>query len=262
VRALRQFIELQRRWSSRFDRLLPPELRVDGRTDFATSFVPEYLATGMSVYDVGGGKSPFVSVETKRRLRLTVIGLDIDASELVHAPEGSYDGVICTDICRYRDSHDADVIICQSVLEHVADTANAVRGIASALKPGGVALVFVPSSKAWFARLNRILPQAAKGKILFAIFPEKRHTHGFPALYDRCTLADFYSHAAGASLIVEQRRAYFASSYFSFFLPLYVIWRLWILYSRHFYGEQAAETFAVALRSPAASHPDRDARTT
>jgi 2-polyprenyl-3-methyl-5-hydroxy-6-metoxy-1,4-benzoquinol methylase len=256
VRAGRQFIELNRQWSYRFDVFLPTDLRVDGRTDFATSFVPDYLTAGMTVYDVGGGKSPFVAVETKRRLELTVIGLDIDAAELARAPEGTYERVICADICTYRGSHDADVVICQSVLEHVPDTAKAVRGIASLLKPGGVALVFVPSSKACFARLNRMLPQATKETLLFTIFPEKRETHGFPALYDRCTLLDFESHTVRAGLTMERKRTYFASSYFSFFLPLYVIWRGWILCLRRFLGDQAAETFALALRNPGGPNPD------
>jgi SAM-dependent methyltransferase len=252
VRAARRFIELQRRWSYRFDLQLPADLRVDGGTDFATSFVPDYLAAGMTVYDVGGGRSPLIAVNTKHRLELTVIGLDIDAAELARAREGTYDRVICADICTYRGSHDADVVICQSVLEHVSDTAHGVRGLASLLKPGGTALVFVPSSKACFARLNRMLPETAKERLLFAIFPEKREADGgFPALYDRCTMSDFESHAASAGLVVDRTRNYFASSYFSFFLPLYAIWRVWILCLRRFRGDEAAaETFAMALRRP------------
>jgi hypothetical protein len=48
-------------------------------------------------------------------------------------------------------------------------------------------------------------------------------------------------------LKVLEVKPYFMSSYFSFLFPLYVAWRLWMLFFRYVRGEQAAETFSMAL---------------
>ncbi len=71
-------------------------------------------------------------------------GLDIDKEELIQAPEGSYDEIICTDITKYRGNLEADIVICQALLEHVKGVENAFMAISSILKPGGLALIFVP----------------------------------------------------------------------------------------------------------------------
>jgi SAM-dependent methyltransferase len=205
----------------------------------------------MIVYDIGGGSSPFVTEEVKRRLNLEVVGLDVDSRELARAPTGLYDRTIHSDVCEYPGHAEADLVICRSVLEHVRDTRTAVAAIARILRPGGIALVFTPSENAAFARLNRLLPERVKRYVLFSVFPDKRETHGFPAFYDHCTPRDFDRHAAYAGLNIESRRCYFSSSYFSFCLPAYVLWRLWVLAFRAAADDQAAETFAIALRKPA-----------
>jgi SAM-dependent methyltransferase len=247
-------VELQQRLSFGFDRLiLPAQLRIDGNTDFATSFVPPHLHAGMTVFDIGGGSSPFVTERLKQRLDLEVIGLDIDSHELARAPARLYDRTIHSDVCDYSGHGEADLVICRSVLEHIRDTQAAVVAIARILRPGGVALVFVPSENAVFARLNRLLPERVKRYVLFTVFPDKRETHGFPAFYDRCTPRDFNRHARYAGLSVESSRCYFTSSYFSFCFPAYVLWRLWVVGFRAVAGDQAAETYALALRKPVAA---------
>ncbi len=248
---LRRFVRFQQRLCFGFDRVfLPARFGVDGNRDFEAVFVPPYLRAGLTVYDIGGGKSPYVSPHVKEQLDLRVVGLDIDADELARAPGDAYDETIAADVCRFQGKGEADVAVCQAVLEHVPDAAAAVRTIASILRPGGVALVFVPSGNAAFARLNRLLPERVKRAILFSLFPDKREKQGFPAFYDRCTPPHFDRHAACAGLIVEARRVYFRSSYFSFFFPAYLLWRLWLLLFVAVRGDQAAETFAVALRKP------------
>ena len=86
--------------------------------------------------------------DVKERLGLRGTGLDIDADELARAPAGTYDETICADITEYEGKGQADLVICQAVLEHVANTEQALRSIASCLKRGGVALLFVPSRNA------------------------------------------------------------------------------------------------------------------
>ena len=244
---LRGFIESQRALSEDFDSLLPTHYSVDGHDDFMSSLIPRFLRSGATVYEVGGGKHPSIDLATKRKLGLRVIGLDISASELAAAPKGIYDDTIAGDICNIRGAGDGDLIICKGVLEHVKDAECAFAGLQSLLKPGGVALLFVPSRNAVFSRLNRLLPESFKRRILFTIFPHKKTDSGFPAWYDRCTPRDFRELARLNGMEVLDEHHYYRSSYFSFFFPLYLGWRFWVLAFHAVMGSQAAETFTMAL---------------
>ncbi|MCH9646625.1 MAG: class I SAM-dependent methyltransferase [Deltaproteobacteria bacterium] len=237
------------RWLSRqFDKLLPEKCRVDGNQDFLHSLVPKYLGQGLTLYDVGGGKNPFLSPQRKAALEARVIGIDINPDELGRAPAGSYDQVFVADIAEFQGSGEADLVICQAVLEHVRDVEGAFTGLASLLKPGGLALIFVPSRNALFARLNILLPEKAKKALLSALYPDSRKNRGFPAFYNSCTPAGFKDLAARNHLHPIEERYYFISSYFSFFFPAYLLWRLWVFVFHIFYREQAAETFSFVLR--------------
>src|SRR5512135_2714660 len=250
-RTFLSFINNQRYLSSLFDKILPEKFRVDGQEDFIASFAPKYLRPYLKVYDIGGGKFPYIDHRRKAELGLTVVGLDIDREELRRAPQGAYDEMICADITRFKGGGDADLIICQALLEHVKDVEGAFAAMASILKPGGKALLFVPSRNAIYARLNLVIPEGMKRKILFAIFPAFRSCGGFPAYYDRCTLRQFHLLAERHGLEVEEERTYFITCYFSFFFPAYFVWRIWILLFYLIAGDQAAESFTMALRKTA-----------
>src|SRR2546426_944806 len=243
-----RFTQGQQSLSKCFDRLLPIEYQVDGNRDFLDHWIEPYLKHGSIVYDVGGGKNPVISLDGKRRLGLRLVGLDIDQDELAASPSGVYDERICADITRYRGQADADLVVCQALLEHVQDSQEAITAIASILKPGGTALLFLPSRNAVFARINLLLPQQLKRKILHGVFPSTKRNQGFPAYYDHCTPADFRRLAANSGLAVDLCGVYFRSSYFMFFFPLHFAWRIWMLVFRYFAQEQAAETFSLALR--------------
>jgi SAM-dependent methyltransferase len=245
---IRWWIALQVRWSHRLDRLLAGELRIDGNRDFLDRIVPEYLQPGHMVYDIGGGRNPVVGAACKAKLGLKVVGVDIDAEELEAAPAALYDDAVCADISEFRGSRDADIVICQALLEHVRDTEAALKGIAGILKPGGRALLFVPSRNAVYARINRILPEGLKRRMLFAIFPEMHRDHGFPAHYDRCTPGWIERLAGKFGLVCEHRQLYFQSDYFRFCLPLHLLWRAWLILFRRVAGAEAAETFTLVLR--------------
>jgi len=246
--AARRLIDSQTKLSNRFDCLLPEDFRVDGNREYLDKLVPAFVQPRNVIYDVGGGKNPAVGVERKAELGLRVIGVDIDGAELASAPAGSYDQTVCADITGYQGPGDGDLVICQALLEHVRDTSGALRAISSILKPGGRALIFVPSRNAVYARLNLLLPEALKRKILFTVFPDMRRDHGFRAFYDRCTPAGFVGMAAQHGLLTEDCRLYFKSDYFRFCFPLHAAWRLWMLVFRLFAGRQAAETFTLILR--------------
>jgi 2-polyprenyl-6-hydroxyphenyl methylase/3-demethylubiquinone-9 3-methyltransferase len=244
----RSLIHSQRQLTLAFDRILPRDILIDGNRDFLESLAPAYLTQNAVVYDAGGGKNPYLSRARKSEMELRVVGIDIDSEELAAAPAGLYDRTITADITCFKGDGDGDLVVCQALLEHVRDTGAALSSIASILKPGGRALIFVPSRNAVYARLNLLLPESLKRRILFSIFPEMRRDHGFPAFYDRCTPRQFRRMADANGLDTEECRVYFHSDYFRFCSPLHAIWRLWMLAFRAVAGEQAAETFSLVLR--------------
>ncbi len=245
-----RLINWQTRLSTAVDRFLPPRYRVYGRQYFRETLVPAYLGLGQTIYDVGGGANPFLSPEVKNRLGARVVGFDVCANELARAPLGSYDQHYCADISAFRGAGDADLIICQSVLEHVRDVRAAFHAFASILKPGGRLLVFVPNRNALFSRLNLLLPEKVKRAILFTVYPHKRQTSGFPAFYDRCTPRDFRALADENGLVVEAEQHFFITSYFFGIFPAYLLWRVWILLGARLFGPQASATFCMVLNKP------------
>ena len=248
MRLVRKFIDLNIKLSLWFDKVsLPSSFTVDGNKDFATDMASRYLKKGLKIYDVGGGKSPFINFDRKKALDLYVVGIDISEKELELAPSGCYDEVICADIASASGNEDGDLVICQTVLEHVRDVDRAFKSIASLMKPGGTALIFVPSRNAIFARINLILPQKLKEKILYGIFPTTETAQGFPSFYHKCTPNEFLALMKQNGFKDVETRYYFISTYFTFFFPLHFVWRIWILLFRYFRGGQAAETFSMAL---------------
>ncbi len=245
---IKKLIQFNMTLSHAFDRMIPEKYRIDGNRYFIERFAPSYIQDNLIVYDIGGGKNPYISQETKHKLKLKIIGLDIDQKELNHAPVGAYDASICADITQFRGKSDADLVICQALLEHVKNVDQAISAIASILKPGGCALIFVPSRNALYARLNLLLPQNFKKKLLYAVYPKTRESQSFPSYYNQCTPCDFRRIAQKYNLSIEKESFHYISSYFSFFFPLYLVWRIWILSFHAVAGEQAAETFSMALR--------------
>jgi SAM-dependent methyltransferase len=253
MQLLRSFINWNRKASQWFDRVfLPASYGVDGNRDYVGNLVRTYVRAGDLIYDVGGGKNPFFSAEEKRGFSIRVTGIDISEQELARAPVGAYDERLACDIAEVAGHQDGDVVICQAVLEHVKDTENAFKAMASLLKAGGKALIFVPSRNAVFARINLLLPQKMKEGILYGIYPSTRKSQGFPSFYHRCTPRDFMELSRENGMEIEHVRYYFKSSYFEFFLPAYILWRLYQGIAVLLIGNHAAETFSMVLtkRSP------------
>lgn len=250
---LSQFVGLNRKLSAALDRALPEKLRQDGNGTFLREVLPHAVRAHDVVYDLGGGSQPYLSVARKSELGVRVVGLDIDAGELAAAPAGAYDRIIAHDLCTFQGEGDADVVICQATLEHVPDTAGAMRAMASTVRAGGRIYIFAPCRNAMFARLNRVLPEDVKRRVLFALFPHKGEGHdGFKAYYDRCTPSQIEALARANGLEVEERRLFWMSSYFSVFVPAFLAWRLVQLLSYVVMQDDAAETFIYVLRKPEA----------
>jgi 2-polyprenyl-3-methyl-5-hydroxy-6-metoxy-1,4-benzoquinol methylase len=246
---LRSFIQFNMTISDWFDRtFLDPALVVDGNSEFSASVVHPYVSIGAKVYDVGGGKNPFFTLEEKERNRLSIVGIDISKNELDRAPAGIYDESICADISTIEGREDGDIVVCQAVLEHVADTRNAIRSISTLLKTGGTALIFVPSRNALFARLNLIIPETLKRYLLFSIYPNSSRDQGFRSYYKNCTPKELLKFSAEFGLAETKTLSYYMSGYFRFLFPVHIIWRIWLLAFIAIDRVQASETFTLILR--------------
>jgi len=247
---LRRLIAGQVAISRRVDRLLPPVYRQDGHRHFVEAVVPGHLRPGARIYDVGGGKRPYLTPAAKASLGAHVVGVDIDPVELSRAPAGAYDRAVAADIAAFRGEGDADLVVCQTVLEHVRDVDGAVRAMATILKPGGTALIFVPCRNAPFARLNLLLPERLKRDLLFAVDPDARHAQGFPSFYRDCTPSALSRLARRHGLDVVGVTTYWMSAYFHPFLPAYAVWRVWTVVARTLDRRDCCESFALVLRRP------------
>jgi 2-polyprenyl-3-methyl-5-hydroxy-6-metoxy-1,4-benzoquinol methylase len=77
------------------------------------------------------------------------------------------------------------MLLCKAALEHVGDVEQAFAAFASILKPQGLALIWVPSRHAAFARLNMALPEKMKRNILFCFSAHAGETWIYTLLQSR-----------------------------------------------------------------------------
>jgi len=223
--------------------------RRPGCEDFDKRLFPALLKPGIRVLDVGGGKHPLIPTETKERLGLHVVGLDISAGELAQAPQGAYDSVVVGDVAHARLTEQFDLIVSRTVLEHVADTSAAIANLAGALREGGVMAHFMPCRNALFAIVSRLLGNRIGRAILFSVYPEMRKGSGFAAYYDHCVPREMTQLCQDCGLEVRTH-CYFESEYFNFFVPLYAAELLRHLACLWLGAESFAETFTVIARRP------------
>lgn len=246
----RSFINLNRWLSTAFDKLfVPARYRVDGLEHYTQQVVPPLVKPRMQIYDIGGGKRPFIGMQMARPDNVWVVGVDIDKDELTQAPDGLYDSTIVADVAAPKGfgfvKKPADLIICAALLEHVSRNDRAMRNIADITKKGGKIVLFIPAKNAAFAQLNRILPEEFKRKVLFGLFPETVHAQGFPAYYDKCTPSEFIKLCESNGFRVDLVRPYYQSTYFSFLFPAHIVWRICQLMAFLILRRDAAESFTI-----------------
>lgn len=244
-----KFVKINQILCTKFDELfLPKHFMVDGLKDFQI-IAMSYIDDNQTIIDIGGGKIPFVDYETKKQKKLKIIGLDISKEELDLAPEGIYDEKIINSIENFLPKDPfADLAICEAVLEHVIDNKKSIVSISKSINKNGRVLLFVPCRNAIFAKLNILIPEKLKKKVLYFIFPESKHGQGFPAFYNMCTPKDIKKICDENNLVIEKIKTYYFVSYFSFFLPIHMTWRIVQAVLILFFGKNACEAFTVVAR--------------
>lgn len=248
--AIQKVISLNKRVSNWFDGFIADDFHVYGTEIFDTEIMPKYLESGKTVFDIGGGKHPNIDANTKSGKNLRIIGMDIDAAELKQAPDGFYDDIQVIDITKESGSQKADIILCRALMEHVKDTKAAIENMSGMLNDGGHIMMFLPCRNAVFSRLNLILPESWKLKLLNLAYPEKMHRIGFKAYYNRATPEKFKKMANDLGLEVAECRIFWASRYLEICFPAHIIWRFYQMIARGFGADNLCETFIMVLKKP------------
>ena len=250
---LRQYLS----WNSRLSRWqrcmasrVIPQLAHDGAREFRERVLQSLLSPGLRVLDVGGGKHPAISLQTKQELGLHIVGLDISDTELVQAPAGAYDHIVVGDVATVNIPGQYDLIFSRSVIEHVQDPASAIENLSRVLAPGGTMAHFMPCRNAPFAIINRALGNQVARQLLFALFPDKRNDSGFQAFYNYCTPSELADLIGGRGLEVVRVIPYYKSDYAAFFAPFYTVEMLRQALMCYFNLEDLSETFSIVARTP------------
>ncbi len=249
MRAGRMFIQANKR-ISRWETTLMRRLIMHrcGMADFADRVLPDLIRPGMRVLDVGGGKRPSIDVGKKKELGLWVVGLDLSEQELNRAPSGAYDQIVVGDVARASIPGQFDLILSNTVLEHVADTRLAMSNLASAMKEGAIMAHLVPCRYALFAVINRMLGKRLAKKVLYCIFPERRELSGFDAFYDQCVPSKMRRICEDRDLEIVEITPYYHSNYFIFFAPAHALDICRRMLTQILGLRDFAETFVVVAR--------------
>jgi SAM-dependent methyltransferase len=143
------------------------------------------------VLEVGGGRRPLLADQLASREDVDYVINDVSQDELDRLP-ATY-GTACFDV---QDpdgippdlAGTCDVVFAKMVFEHVADPASAWTTVHRLLRPGGVALVYVPTLYSPPFVLNRLLPSGASASLLRRVFPNRTDdgVPKFPAYYRWC----------------------------------------------------------------------------
>jgi SAM-dependent methyltransferase len=142
--------------------------------------------------EIGGGRDPLFTPGRLITEGLSLTVNDIDQLELDFAPRGLKTARF--DIAGDLSEPDArrasyDLMFSRMVFEHVDGVEQAWANCHRLLKPGGVALAFIPTLWAPVFTVNHLIPERLSRRIVHALYPARRDGGGdpkFPALYDQC----------------------------------------------------------------------------
>lgn len=246
---LSNFVQLNVLLSNQFERLF--SFRIQDRV--VLQKVLTDIAPDLKIADVGGGKKPAVLIAGKQLpTSCEYHGYDISLAELSMST-GIYTEIFCLDLCANQSNwaKTYDLVLCLNTLEHVKDVETAISHLAQMINPGGTLYLKLPCRNSVFARLNLIIPQTIKLFLLHFIFPSKK-TDGFLAFYDRCTPKDIIELCEEKKLYLTEFNGIQWSSYFRFFFPFYVVWRV-ISCLQALLSDTYCESFEISFRLPSES---------
>ena len=176
------------------------------------------------VLDVGAGKQWHFPKHYKSWYSIKLIGLDIDADEM--KDNLLLDEKIECDAVDHIPvpPETVDLVMISSGIEHFSNNQSFLKNAFGVLRPGGYLIAQFPGRYAPFAVANRLLPKSTSKKLLATSMGETSEHLGFVAHYDRTNYSAFRKlvQASGFN-VVYHLPGYNSSSYFEFFVPLYLV---------------------------------------
>jgi 2-polyprenyl-6-hydroxyphenyl methylase/3-demethylubiquinone-9 3-methyltransferase len=193
------------------------------RRDYFNDRVRQVIRPGLAVLDVGSGRSPSVSIDTRDGIA-HYAGLDISRSELEAAPPGSYDEVVVSDVTVFVDElrDRFDLALSWQMLEHVIDLDRSLENVRLYLRPGGTFVAMFSGRFSVFGVLNALIPESWKSWLFQRLLGGARHKV-FPAPYHHC----WYSAIERATKrwsSAEIVPFYTAADYFRFSRPIQTLY--------------------------------------
>lgn len=180
------------------------------------------------VLDLGGGRRCVYAraVEPPGRVKLVAVDISVEELELNADVTETY----VADIASGLPLPDAsvDLILSRALLEHVDGVPAAVQHMARVLRPGGVALHFVPCRYSLFGTAARLLPFGPLLWLTHKVMPHTREDVGFPVHYDHCypQALEHEFRAAGFS-DVQLEFTWACPGYFVTVYPLFLLHALY-----------------------------------
>jgi SAM-dependent methyltransferase len=175
------------------------------------------------VLDVGAGKQWHFPQHYKSWYGIKLIGLDIDGAEM--QDNLLLDEKIECDVVEQIPVpvESVDLVMISSGIEHFSNNETFLKNAFAALRPGGYLIAQFPGRYAPFAVANRWLPKSTSKKVLATSMGETSEHLGFTAHYDRTNYSAFRKIVQAAGFdVVYHLPGYNSSSYFEFFVPLYL----------------------------------------
>jgi SAM-dependent methyltransferase len=128
---------------------------VDHKNEFDLA-VP-FLAKGNNVLEVGSGKGNFARFLQNLGMSLAYTGLDFSQEARRMAASYGID-IRVQSVQDYAKDHAGthDVVCAFQVLEHVVEIRSFLDAMVSALKPGGILLIAVPSEDSYISQSNNL----------------------------------------------------------------------------------------------------------
>jgi SAM-dependent methyltransferase len=186
--AIRAIIDANVRLSEATERRLrlPTDTALWQRFEGEAEALIRELPDGAAVLDLGGGRRCVYACAVDPPSRVKVVAIDISPKELALNTDVTETHV--ADVAAGLPMPDAsvDLILSRALLEHVDGVPAAVQHMARVLRPGGVALHFVPCRYSLFGTAARVLPFGPLLWLTHTVLPHTRATVGFPVYYDHC----------------------------------------------------------------------------
>jgi len=178
------------------------------------------------VLEVGCNDRPLITAEQRKKFNIELHGIDPDDRINESRVQDNFESFFITDLQSFETQLKYDIIILQTVLEHISDNTIAFKKFAELLKDSGAVLSYQPSSWHPFSILNRLIPHNLKVFILRRLRSnaDVGTLTGWQSYYDKCEIGGFKQLSKSNDLLISDSFFYYnAAAYFAFFPPLYFL---------------------------------------